>query len=226
MLNLCEKVSQTRMRRRISAEEIHKRERLKIYLTQKWGIKDSAAKSFARKHARLSFEDVIQSVENLARYFRNYHTSHYGFILEDPVLNAALNHTLLRFARSQKPLTEKQLGYFLQLAKDEISSQLTSRKDPGTEEERARLLTPLKQALFYEEDAAMRQRLLFIYSLFVKQGMRITKKRVISECTTDEALFPRRRVVEDALETLRGAYEALGLIRGELFITPEYLLSN
>ncbi|RJP27107.1 MAG: hypothetical protein C4527_13970 [Candidatus Omnitrophota bacterium] len=220
------KLPNIRKRRRITAEEIRMRERIKNHLIREWEIEEYIAKIFAKKHAYLMFDEVTRSVENLVAYFQNLHVSHYGYSIDPLVLRGALNHTLQRFARSRKPLSEKQLGYFLQLSKDEQASKITSSYDPGSEEERAKVLSPLKQVLVYEDDEAMRQRLLFIYKLFVKEGMRITKKKVIQACSSHQSLFPRRRVVEDALETLRGAYEALGFVEGELFITPEYLSIN
>ncbi len=220
------KTEKNRKRRRVTADELRMRERIKNYLMREWDIEEYVAKIFAKKHARMLFDEVIKAVEHLATYFKNLHLSHYGYSIDRAVLKGALDHTLQRFARSKKPLSEKQLGYFLQLSKDEEASKITSAFDPGTEEERAKVLSPLKQVLFYEEDEAMRQRLLFIYRLFVKEGMRLTKKQVIQACSLDEDLFPRRRVVEDTLETLRGAYEALGFVEGELFVTPEYLSIN
>jgi hypothetical protein len=215
-----------RKRRRITPEEMMRRERLRRHLMDQWMIEEKVAKSFARKHANYTYETVLKSIHSLVGYFRNLHTSHYGYTISDQVLFRALNHGLRRFARSRKPLSDKQLSYLLQLAKDEIASQVTSCFDPGTKEEREAILTPLKQALVYENDEAMRKRLLFIYTLFVKQGMRLDKNKVIKACTSDQNLFPHRRVVEDALETLRGAYEALGFLEGELFITPEYINAN
>ncbi len=216
----------TTKRRRISAEEIRRREHLKSFIIREWEIDESIAKSFAKKHAHLLVEDVSKSIDNVGRYFQNLHLRHYGQTIDQTVLHRALNHTLRRFARSKNPLSEKQLCYFLQLARDEIASKVTSWADPGTIEEREKALFPLKQALIYEDDEAMKKRLLFIYMLFVKKGMRLAKQKVIKACTNDRHLFPHRRVVEDALETLRGAYEALGFIEGELFITPDYITTN
>ena len=216
----------TKKRRRPSAEELQRRERLKTYLTREWEIDEPIAKSFAKKHSFLLVDDVVYSLKHLARYFKNLHLGHYGYPIEKRVLRRALNHTLRRFARSQSPLSDKQLGYFLQLARDEVASKVTSWYDPGSPQEREKVLHPLKQALIYEDDEAMKKRLLFIYTLFVKKGMRIAKQKVIQACTNHRRLFPHRRVVEDALETLRGAYEALGFIEGELFITPDYISVN
>jgi hypothetical protein len=215
-----------RKRRRITPDEMMRRERLRLHLMDQWKIEEKVAKSFARKHANFTFDNVVLSIRSLAGYFKKLHTSHYGYSIDEKVLFRALNHGLRRFARSRKPLSDKQLSYLLQLAKDEVASKMTSTFDPGTMEEREVILEPLKQALVYENDEAMRKRLLFIYMLFVKKGMRIAKNQVIKACTSDENLFPHKRVVEDALETLRGAYEALGFLEGELFITPEYIQAN
>ncbi|MBN2326286.1 MAG: hypothetical protein JXR73_03965 [Candidatus Omnitrophica bacterium] len=219
-------LGKTKKRRRPSAEELQRRERLRTYLTREWEIDESIAKSFAKKHSFLLIDDVVYSLKHLTRYFKTLHMGHYGHPIEARVLRRALNHTLRRFARSQSPLSDKQLGYFLQLARDEIASKVTSWYDPGSPQEREKVLYPLKQALIYEDDEAMKKRLLFIYTLFVKKGMRLAKQKVIQACTNQHRLFPHRRVVEDALETLRGAYEALGFIEGELFITPDYISVN
>lgn len=213
-------------RRRPSAEEMRRREHLRTYLTREWAVDESVAKSFSKKHSMLMIEDIIQSLKELAHYFRNLHQSHYGYPLEDKVLLRALNHTLRRFSRSQNPLSEKQLSYFLQLARDEVASKVTTWSDPGDPKKREQIMGPLKQALYYEDDEAMKKRLMFIFDLFVEKGMRLAKHKVIKACTSQRRLFPHRRVVEDALETLRGAYEALGFIEGELFITPEYISTN
>jgi hypothetical protein len=213
-------------RRRPSADEMRRREQLKMYLTREWAVDESVAKSFAKKHSMIVIDEIIDSLRELTKYFRSLHQGHYGYPIENKVLMRALNHTLRRFARSQSPLTEKQLSYFLQLARDEVASKVTSWSDPGNPEDREKLLIPLKQALRYEDDEAMKKRLLFIFDLFVAKGMRLAKQNVIQACTSQRRLFPHRRVVEDALETLRGAYEALGFIEGELFITPDYISTN
>lgn len=226
MTATAETLTKPRKRRRVTAEEKRKRERLKNHLIQEWSLDEYTAKAFARKHATFPFDMVTTSIQKLARYFENLHMSHYGYGANEAVLLSALNHTLRRFARSKCPLSDKQLGYFLQLARDEEASKITVRYAPTTIKEREKVLSPLKQALIYENDEAMKKRLLFIYELFVKKGIRLTKRIVIQSCASDRKLFPHRRVVEDALETLRGAYEALGFLEGELFITPEYLALN
>ncbi len=223
MVAVMQSQTQVKRRKRVTAEEKRRRERLRNHLMQEWEIEEHVAKSFARKHAMHSFETINRSVENLINYFENLHVSHYGYNACQDVLKGALNHTLRRFSRSKGPLSDKQLGYFLQLARDEKASEVTYHFDPGSMKERERILAPLKQALIYENDEAMKKRLLFIYNLFVRKGIRLTKHVVITSCTSNRSLFPHRRVVEDALETLRGAYEALGFLEGELFITPEYL---
>ncbi len=218
--------TKTRKRRKESPQEYFRRNQLKDYLVATWNVDSKVANTFARKHSSFPFESIIKSIQKLVECYRAMHVGHYGYSMDDKVLSGALSHSLRRFARSQKPLSEKQLCYFMQLARDEVASKMTTCYDPGSEKEREKVMFPLKQALFYEEDESMRKRLFFIYYLFVKQGMRLTKDDVIQACASDENLFPHRRVVEDAIETLRGAYEALGFLKGELFITPEYLSIN
>jgi len=218
--------SKPRKRRKESPQEFFRRNQIKEHLISQWKIDPKVANTFARKHSALPMEGIIRSIGKLVNYFQNLHIGHYGYPIDAKVLSGALSHSLRRLARSEKPLSEKQLSYFLQLARDEVASKMTTCYDPGSAKEREKVMSPLKQALVYEEDEAMRKRLLFIYTLFVKKGMRLAKNKVIQACASDERLFPHRRVVEDAIETLRGAYEALGFLKGELFITPEYLSIN
>lgn len=215
--------SKPKKRRKETPQEFFKRNQIKEQLIKQWNVDGKVANSFARKHVSYPLESIQRSIIKLVDYFKHLHQCHYGYKIDKQVLSGALSHSIRRLSRSQKPLSEKQLSYFLQLAKDEVASKMTTCYDPGTAPERERVMSPLKQALVYEEDEAMRKRLLFIYTLFVQQGLRLAKINVIQACTSDQILFPHRRVVEDAIETLRGAYEALGFLKGELFITPEYL---
>ena len=64
---------------------------------------------------------------------------------------------------------------------------------------------------------------MFIYRLFVGDGLRLTKTRVLKACISEKDLFPGDRVIEDMLGTLRGSYEALRFLQGEFFVAPEFL---
>ncbi len=210
-------------KKRYSEEETRNRATIREALIRDWSINEEVADSFARKHAFLPPEEVLRFVEDLAQHHRNLHLSHHGHQIDPPVLTRAMELCLQRLSRTRKGLSEKQLSYFLQFARDQIASQVTLHADPGSAEKRASMLKPLQEVIFCEDDQMMRDRLFFIHRLFVEHGLRLPKSRVLKACVSEKNLFPRKRAVEDTLETLRGAYEALGFLDGEFFVAPEYL---
>ena len=210
-------------KKRHSEEETRNRAAVKEALMERWSVSEEIAEGFAKKHAFLMPVDVIRFVEELAQHHRNLHLSHHGHPIDPPVLTRAMELCLQRLSRTRKGLSEKQLSYFLQFARDQIASQVTLNADPGTPSAREHLLKPLIEVIVCEDDQMMRDRLLFIYKLFVDHGLRLAKSRVLKACISEKKLFPRKRAVEDTLETLRGAYEALGFLDGEFFVAPEYL---
>jgi len=210
-------------KKRHSEEEARNRAHIRGTLAGEWSISDEIADAFAKKHAFLPPEHVLRFVEELAQHHRNLHLSHHGHPIDGPVLTRAMELCLQRLSRTRKGLSEKQLSYFLQFARDQISSQVTLHADPGSPDAREGMLKPLREVISCEDDQMMRDRLLFIYNLFVDNGLRLAKARVLKACISEKRLFPRKRAVEDTLETLRGAYEALGFLDGEFFVAPEYL---
>jgi hypothetical protein len=213
-------------KKRHSEEEAYNRAVVRETLVSKWSISEEAADGFGKKHAFLPPTQVLRFVEELAQHHRNLHLSHHGHAIDSPVLTRALELCLQRLSRTRKGLSEKQLSYFLQFARDQIASQVTLHADPGTPKEREHLLKPLHEVIMCEDDQMMRDRLLFIYRLFIEDGLRMAKSRVLKACVSEKSLFPRKRAVEDTLETLRGAYEALGFLEGEFFVAPEYLATT
>ncbi|MFH1741979.1 MAG: hypothetical protein ABIH23_23505 [bacterium] len=210
-------------KKRHSEEEARNRAVVRETLINKWSVSEEISDGFAKKHAFLPPMDVMKFVEELAQHHRNLHLSHHGHTIDAPVLTRAMELCLQRLSRTRKGLSEKQLSYFLQFARDQIASQVTLHADPGTPGERESLLKPLREVICCEDDQMMRDRLLFIYRLFIDNGLRLAKSRVLKACISEKKLFPRKRAVEDTLETLRGAYEALGFLDGEFFVAPEYL---
>ncbi len=130
---------------------------------------------------------------------------------------------LKRLSRNRNSLSDRQLSHFLQLARNQIASQIVSEADPGTPGERENVLKPLLEVITCEDDPLTKERLTFIYKMFVGQGLRISRNLVLKTCASEMTLFPSKRAVEDTLDTLRGAYEAVRLLDGELFVAPEYL---
>ena len=210
-------------KKRHSEEDVRNRAIVREMLMTKWSVSEEISENFAKKHSFLPPTEVLKFVEELAQHHRNLHISHHGHSIDATVLTRAMELCLQRLSRTRKGLSEKQLSYFLQFARDQIASQVTLHADPGTPEERIKLLKPLAEVIVCEDDQMMRDRLLFIYRLFVDNGLRLAKLRVLKACIAEKKLFPRKRAVEDTLETLRGAYEALGFLEGEFFVAPEYL---
>lgn len=210
-------------KKRHSEEEARNRAIVRETLAKKWSISEEVADGFSKKHAFLPPPQVIQFVGELAQHHCKLHLSHHGHRIHQTVLTRAMELCLQRLSRTRKGLSEKQLSYFLQFARDQIASQVTFHADPGTPQERESMLKPLREVIFCEDDQMMRDRLLFIYRLFIDNGLRLAKSRVLIACIDETKLFPRKRAVEDTLETLRGAYEALGFLDGEFFVAPEYL---
>ncbi len=192
-------------------------------LKGRWDVEEDAARRFVRRHRDLPADDLMLFVEELEQHLARMHYAHFGYSPAPEVLRRAVVYGLDRLSSARGGLSEKQLAYFIQFAKDEVASERTRASDPGSTEKRYRALRPLKEVITCEEDDVMRGRLQFIYDLFAKEGLRLAKKSIVDACLKEKDLFPRRRAAEDTIETLRGAYEALGFMDGDLFITPDYL---
>lgn len=192
-------------------------------LKDRWDVEEDAARRFVRRHKDLGPDDLINFVAELEQHLSRMHHAHFGYAPAPEVLRRAVVYGLDRLSSSRGGLSEKQLAYFIQFAKDEVASERTRASDPGTKEMRYKALRPLKEVINCEEDEVMRGRLEFIYDLFAAKGLRLAKKSIVSACLKEKELFPRRRAAEDTIETLRGAYEALGFLDGDLFVTPDYL---
>ncbi|HPA44154.1 MAG TPA: hypothetical protein PLG59_07855 [bacterium] len=209
---------------RHSEEETRNRNRVIERLTSDRSVSHWVATSFVRKHPFLSCPQIIEFVEELSQRLRNLHLSQYGRPVEESVLSQALELCLQRLSRTRKGLSDKQLSHFLQFARNQITSQITIHADPGTPVERETVLRPLLEVIVCEEDAITRDRLAFICRLFVDHGLHLPKDRVLEACSSEHRLFPSKRALDEALDTLRGSYEALRFLNGEFFIAPEYLV--
>ncbi len=194
-----------------------------LVLKERWDVEEDAARRFVRRHKDLCAEDLIGFAEELEMHLARMHHAHFGYEAAPEVLRRAVVYGLDRLTSARGGLSEKQLAYFIQFAKDEVASERTRASDPGTKEARYQAMQPLKEVIYCEEDQVMRDRLEFVYDLFASHGLRLAKKRIVTACLKRKDLFPRRRAAEDTIETLRGAYEALGFMDGDLFVTPDYL---
>ena len=122
--------------------------------------------------------------------------------------------------------SDKRLDYLLKHARDQIASEITLFADPGTPSGRANMLQPLHEVILCEHDQVARDRLMFIYGLFVAEGLRLAKGDILRACLREKTLYPAKRSVEDVLGTLRGEYEALRFLKGECFVAPEYFANG
>jgi len=209
---------------RHSAEETRNRNRLVEKLTNDRSISHWTANLFVRKHAFLSYPQILEFVEELSERLRNLHLSQYGRPVEESVLSQALVLCLQRLSRTRKGLSDKQLSHFVQLARNQITNRITIDADPGTPGGREIVLRPLLEVIVCEEDAVTRDRLAFICRLFVQHGLHLPKDRVLAACFSERRLFPSKRALDEALDTLRGSYEALRFLNGDFFVAPEYLV--
>ena len=192
-------------------------------LRQRWDVEEDATRRFVRRHKDLSAAELVSFAAELEQHLAHIHQAHFGYEAAPEVLRRAVVYGLDRLTHARGGLSEKQLAYFIQFAKDEVASERTRASDPGTQAKRERAMRPLKEVIRCEEDEVMRGRLQFVYDLFAIHGLRLAKKKIVSACLEEKDLFPRRRAAEDTIETLRGAYEALGFLDGDLFVTPDYL---
>ncbi len=192
-------------------------------LKEIWDIDAPSARRFIRRHKGLASQELISFVQELEFLLRRMHIAHFGYEPAEEVIRRAVEYSIDRLTMTRGGLSEKQLAYYVQYARDEIASEQIRRSDPGTPEKRKAVMRPLEEVIECEEDEFVHDRLVFIYNLFVKNGLRIAKKEIVDACLRNKDLFARRRAVEDTIETLRSAYEALGFENGEMFIAPEYL---
>ncbi len=181
------------------------------------------ADAFTKKSVFPSYRQGRIFVEELVLRLQKMHFSHYGYAIQRSVLARVLELCLERLSRKRTELSDKQLSHFLQFARNQIAIDTINNADPGTPGEREHVLKPFFDVIACEEDPVTRERLTFICRLFVWHGLRLSRNDVIETCALEENLFPTKRAIEDAVDTLRGAYEALRFLNGDLFVAPEYL---
>ena len=130
---------------------------------------------------------------------------------------------LERTARRRQALTEKDLQYLLQQARDSTDADIARKSDPSSSDGRTKILKPLREAVLCEEDAVTRNRLLGVAEVFIAEGYVLNKQDLIDRCLCQGEIFPNRRTVDETLEILRTSYEALGFSKDDVFIASAYL---
>ena len=130
---------------------------------------------------------------------------------------------LERTARRRQALTEKDLQYLLQQARDSTDADIARKSDPSSSDGRTKILEPLREAVLCEEDAVTRNRLLGVAEVFIAEGYVLNKQDLIDRCLCQGEIFPNRRTVDETLEILRTSYEALGFSKDDVFIASAYL---
>lgn len=199
------------------------REAIENHLAQEWGIAPETARRFVNRQPGLSLNKAVEYMRAVTRQYRLLYKRTHGHRISPILLRRATEMAMERTARRRQALTERDLQYLMQQARDATDADIAHKSDPGSEEGRARILRPLRDAVMCEEDAVTRNRLLGISDIFTAQGYVLDKQHLIKQCLQLAGIFPNRRTVDETLEILRTSYEALGFAKEDVFIASAYL---
>ncbi|RJP24087.1 MAG: hypothetical protein C4527_19385 [Candidatus Omnitrophota bacterium] len=193
------------------------------YLVQHEQIARTVAQNYARTRKNHSVEHLKKTINFLKENYRRMYRSHWGFPIQDNVLQRALEQGLSRQKLSKRALTTKDFINDLRRALALEEALVVKEQDKLSPEARRIALAPLKEVLDYETDTDTRKQLYFIYEQFCRLGLCIPKDKLKQICLQNQGLFPTTRKVRDALEILNGAYRAIGQHGETLCVLPDYL---
>ncbi len=193
------------------------------YLVKHENISQSVAHNYAKTRKNHSIHHLRETISFLKENYRRIYRSHWGFPIQENVLQRALEQGLSRQKLSKRALTTKDFVNDLRRALALEEALVVKEQDKLTPEARRVALTPLKEVLDYETDTDTRKQLFFIYELFCEYGFCIPKDKLRQICLQNPKLFPTTRKVRDALEILNGAYRAVGQHGETLCVLPDYL---
>ncbi|MBI1390740.1 MAG: hypothetical protein GC154_20100 [bacterium] len=199
------------------------KESIENHLIQEWGMSPETARRFVQRQPGITLNESVEYMRAVTKGYRVLYRRTHGQRISPILLRRATEMALERTARRRQPLTEKDLMYLLQQARDATDADIARKSDPSSEEGRVRILRPLREAVICEEDAVTRNRLMGVADVFIKHGYVLNKQFLIDDCLQQEEIFPNRRTVDETLEILRTSYEALGFSKDDVFIASAYL---
>jgi hypothetical protein len=199
------------------------REAIENHLVQEWGIAPETARRFVQRQPGITLNESVEYMRAVTKEYRLLYKRTHGQRISPILLRRATEMALERTARRRQALTERDLQYLMQQARDATDADIARKSDPGSKEGRIRILRPLREAVMCEEDAVTRDRLLGVAEVFIVDGYILDKQYLIKKCLHQEVIFPNRRTVDETLEILRTSYEALGFSKDDVFIASAYL---
>ncbi len=199
------------------------REAIENHLVREWGMSPEASRRFVQRQPGLTLNEAVEYMRAVTKGYRSLYKRTHGQRISPILLRRATEMALERTARRRQALTEKDLQYLMQQARDATDADIARKSDPSSKDGRLRILRPLHEAVMCEEDAVTRNRLLGVSEVFVTQGYVLNKQYLIDQCLQHEEIFPNRRTVDETLEILRTSYEALGFSKDDVFIASAYL---
>lgn len=199
------------------------KESIENHLVQEWGMAPETARRFVQRQPGITLNEAVEYMRAVTKGYRVLYKRTHGHRISPILLRRATEMALERTARRRQALTEKDLQYLMQQARDATDADIARKSDPASVKGRADILRPLRDAVICEEDAVTRNRLLGIADVFVEHGYVLNKQYLITQCLELSEVFPNRRTVDETLEILRTAYEALGFANDDVFIASAYL---
>lgn len=199
------------------------RESIENHLVREWGMSPETARRFVQRQPGISLNEAVEYMRAVTKGYRTLYKRTHGHRISPILLRRATEMALERTARRRQALTEKDLQYLMQQARDATDADIARKSDPESVSGRSNILRPLRDAVVCEEDAVTRNRLLGIADVFIEHGYVLHKQFLINECLKDGEVFPNRRTVDETLEILRTSYEALGFAKDDVFIASAYL---
>jgi len=199
------------------------REAIENHLVREWGMSPEASRRFVQRQPGLTLNEAVEYMRAVTKGYRVLYKRTHGQRISPILLRRATEMALERTARRRQALTEKDLQYLMQQARDATDADIAHKSDPNSKEGRIRILRPLHEAVMCEEDAVTRNRLLGVAEVFISQGYVLNKQYLIDQCLIQGEIFPNRRTVDETLEILRTSYEALGFSKDDVFIASAYL---
>lgn len=208
-------------RRDVSSKD--SREAIENHLVREWGMSPESSRRFVQRQPGITLNEAVEYMRAVTKGYRVLYKRTHGQRISPILLRQATEMALERTARRRQPLTEKDLQYLMQQARDATDADIARKSDPNSKDGRIRILRPLHEAVMCEEDAVTRNRLLGVADVFISEGYVLNKQYLIDQCLEESKIFPNRRTVDETLEILRTSYEALGFSKEDVFIASAYL---
>ena len=125
------------MERRTNPPSTNCREVIENHLVQEWGIAPETARRFVQRQPGITLNEGMDYMRAVTKQYRLLYRRTHGQRISPVLLRRATEMAMERTARRRQPLTERDLQYLMQQARDSTDADIARKSDPDTEEGRS-----------------------------------------------------------------------------------------